>query len=102
MSRGVIGDAPGGVAADAPRFATVLRASRKALLPPAGATEIKAADRPRSRRYGPALVAGLFLTGALVAFAATEPPGDPARGVVAAVTGASAGSSAEEARRVLL
>ena len=103
MSREVIGDAPGGTAADTQRLATVLRASRQALLPAPAATEIKAGDRPRRRgRHAPALAAGLLLTGADVAFAATQPPDDAARGVVAAVTGASAASSPDEARRVLL
>ena len=104
MSREVIGDAPGGVApADTQqRFATVLRASRQALLPFPNVTEIKPEARRRTQRPTAALAAGALLTGAVVAFAGTQPPGDPARGVVAAVTGSSAASSPDEARRVLL
>lgn len=102
MSREVIGDAPDLAAPEPQRFATALRASRQALLPPGAVTELKP---PRlARRHTAALAAAVLVTSATVTFAASRPPADPARGVVAAVTGATAAvaPAGDAGHRVLL
>jgi hypothetical protein len=61
--------------------------------------------RERDRRRLPAAATAaalvLVVTG-WTAYSATEPPGDPARGVVAAVTGATAASTDAASRRALI
>jgi hypothetical protein len=97
VSREVIGDAPAGL--------QVAPAPTPVLVPQAAPQRpARAAGR---RRHLPALAAAtaiVVLATGWTAYRVTNPPGDPARGVVAAVTGAtSAGvNSAQPTRRALL
>jgi hypothetical protein len=98
VSREVIGDAPAGlqVAAPSPAAASTPRVSAPPQEP-----------APRGRRFLPAVAAAtamLVLVTGWTAYRLTSPPGDPARGVVAVVTGvtAAAASTAQPTRRALL
>jgi hypothetical protein len=104
MSREVIGDAPTtGVAESSRRLVDVLDASRAALLPTPRVPREPGDTAPDPRTpLVAALAAVLLIVAAWAAYAVTDAPTDPARGVVAAVTGASAASSPEVVRRVLL